>query len=161
MIKLGVNGSRGKGREYLWMVGKQFGFNFKNASFCKICQAFFGCKSQKYNSHWLKRKENVFPLITRECRGGGAVDPNKVPSPFSLLSLFSSPSPAPTTLVPLLPSLHVGFTFLTKTVHLHEEAAPEHPFRCMTQKTSNPLFQVSILKTTLGKDFDKSSCLPS
>lgn len=61
MIKFGVNGIQGKGREYLWMIGRQFGFfNFKNQfNFVKFVGQVFGCKLQKDSLYWFKRKENL------------------------------------------------------------------------------------------------------
>ncbi|KAM5261508.1 histone-arginine methyltransferase CARM1-like [Hipposideros larvatus] len=35
-------------------------------------------KSQKHNSHWLKRKENVLAHVSRHSRGGVASDPNEM-----------------------------------------------------------------------------------
>lgn len=59
-------------REHVWAVGNQFGFfSFKNQSnFVKSIVQTFGCKSQKDNSHWLKKKENLLAHITRHSKGG-------------------------------------------------------------------------------------------
>lgn len=90
MTKPDVNGTQRKGREYVWAIGKQFGFfSFKNHSnFVKSIGQALGSKSQKHNTQWLKRKENLLAHVTRHFRGGVASDPNEVlsvfPSPFSL-----------------------------------------------------------------------------
>lgn len=110
MTKPGVNGTQGKGREYLWMIGRQFGFfNFKNQSnFVKSVGQAFGCKSQKDSSHWLKRKENLLAHKKRIYWLGVQMRFSLPPPPSFPPSLSPFPSPS----LPLLLSLYVGFILL-------------------------------------------------